>query len=153
LFVLVRCNSRCVTRGREEKMRTSVSKNESRTTGDQGIVYLAVCQNPGCGFNFDLRITPENAKLSQRFDAMSALQRHVTNSNPRAHQRKALRRQAIVPPDGGWASAARQRQCVRHRVHSAHPCDGYPRSPSRRALAVGKRTRRAADRLDPARMP
>jgi hypothetical protein len=30
---------------------------------DQGIVYRTVCQNPGCGFKFDLRITPENASL------------------------------------------------------------------------------------------
>ena len=44
-------------------MQTSVSRNESRTTGNQGIVYRTVCQNPGCGFKFDLRVTPENASL------------------------------------------------------------------------------------------
>lgn len=44
-------------------MQTSVSRNESRTTGNRGIVYRTVCQNPGCGFMFDLRITPENASL------------------------------------------------------------------------------------------
>jgi hypothetical protein len=26
-------------------------------------VYRTVCQNPGCGFKFDLRITPDNASL------------------------------------------------------------------------------------------
>ena len=44
-------------------MQTSVSRNESRTTGNDGIVYRTVCQNPGCGFKFDLRITPQNASL------------------------------------------------------------------------------------------
>ena len=44
-------------------MQTSVNRNESRTTGNQGIVYRTVCQNRGCGFKFDLRITPDNASL------------------------------------------------------------------------------------------
>ena len=44
-------------------MQTAGSRHESRTTGNQGIVYRTVCQNPGCGFKFDLRITPENASL------------------------------------------------------------------------------------------
>ena len=44
-------------------MQTSVSRNAFRTTGNQGIVYRTVCQNPGCGFKYDLRITPENASL------------------------------------------------------------------------------------------
>jgi hypothetical protein len=44
-------------------MQTSVSRNESRTTRDHGIVYLTVCQNPGCGFKFDLKITPANASF------------------------------------------------------------------------------------------
>jgi hypothetical protein len=44
-------------------MQTSVGRNESRTTGNQGIVYRTVCQNPGCGYKFDVRITPENASL------------------------------------------------------------------------------------------
>jgi hypothetical protein len=44
-------------------MQTSVSRNESKTTGNKGIVYRTVCQNPGCGFKFDLSITPQNASL------------------------------------------------------------------------------------------
>jgi|ERR1700719_2119097 len=44
-------------------MQTSVSRNESRTTGNEGIIYRTVCHNPGCGFKFDLRITPQNASL------------------------------------------------------------------------------------------
>ena len=44
-------------------MQTAVSRHETRTTGNQGIVYLTVCQNPGCGSKFDLRITLKNASL------------------------------------------------------------------------------------------
>jgi hypothetical protein len=35
--------------------------NKGRTEG--GIVYRTVCQNPGCGHSFELRITPVNAGL------------------------------------------------------------------------------------------
>ena len=44
-------------------MQTGVSRHESRTTRSHGIVYRTVCRNPGCGFEFNLRITPENASL------------------------------------------------------------------------------------------
>ncbi len=51
--------------GREEdKMQSAANKNESkRSSSSQGVVYRAICQNPGCGFKFDLKITPENAGL------------------------------------------------------------------------------------------
>ena len=44
-------------------MQTLVSTNKPRTTVGQGIVYRTVCQNRGCGFKFDLKITPENTRL------------------------------------------------------------------------------------------
>jgi hypothetical protein len=44
-------------------MQTAVSRHESRTTGSHGIVYRTECRNPGCGFKFDLKVTPENASL------------------------------------------------------------------------------------------
>ena len=45
-------------------MRTQINVNSTRKTKPQGgIVYRTVCQNPGCGHTFDLRITPENANL------------------------------------------------------------------------------------------
>jgi hypothetical protein len=44
-------------------MQSAATRNETRTTTNQGIVYRTLCQNPGCGFSFDLRITPENASL------------------------------------------------------------------------------------------
>src|SRR5260370_40158849 len=50
--------------GSRIKMQSVASKNESkRTTTSQGVVYRINCQNPGCGFKFDLKITPENAGL------------------------------------------------------------------------------------------
>ena len=57
-------------------MQTAVSRNESRITGNQGIVYRTVCQNPGCGFKFDLRITPENASLLSSPTACPHCKRH-----------------------------------------------------------------------------
>ena len=44
-------------------MQTAVSRHVSGTTHRHEIVYRTVCRNPGCGFEFDLRITPENASL------------------------------------------------------------------------------------------
>ena len=45
-------------------MQSAARKQESkRATGNQGVVYRTICQNPGCGFKFDLKITPENAGL------------------------------------------------------------------------------------------
>ena len=57
-------------------MQTSVSRNESRTTGNDGIIYRTVCQNPGCGFKFDLRITPQNASLLSGSMACPHCKRH-----------------------------------------------------------------------------
>ena len=57
-------------------MQTAVSKHESRTTSSQGIVYRTICQNPGCGFKFDLKITPENASLLSGSMACPHCRRH-----------------------------------------------------------------------------
>ena len=57
-------------------MQTSVSRNESRTTGNEGIIYRTVCQNPGCGFKFDLKITPQNASLLSGSMACPHCKRH-----------------------------------------------------------------------------
>jgi hypothetical protein len=46
-----------------EKMQILVSTKKTRTTASPGIVYRTVCQNRGCGFKFDLKITPENTRL------------------------------------------------------------------------------------------
>ena len=43
---------------------------------DGGIVYRTVCQNPGCGHSFDLRITPANASLLSGTIACPRCHRH-----------------------------------------------------------------------------
>ena len=43
-------------------MQTAMS-TETKSAERPGIVYRTVCQNPGCGASFDLRITPQNASL------------------------------------------------------------------------------------------
>ena len=57
-------------------MQTAVSRHETRTTGNKRIVYRTVCQNPGCGFKFDLRITPDNASLLSGPTACPHCKRH-----------------------------------------------------------------------------
>ena len=43
-------------------MQTAMSTG-TKTSERPGITYRTVCQNPGCGAIFDLRIAPENASL------------------------------------------------------------------------------------------
>jgi len=43
-------------------MQTAMSTG-TKTSERPGITYRIVCQNPGCGAIFDLRIAPENASL------------------------------------------------------------------------------------------
>src|SRR5260370_38951596 len=64
--------------GSRIKMQSVASKNESkRTTTSQGVVYRINCQNPGCGFKFDLKITPENAGLLSGPIAYPHCKRHA----------------------------------------------------------------------------
>ena len=61
----------------EEKMQSAANKHESKRTGSsQGVVYRTICQNPGCGFKFDLKITPENAGLLSAPIACQHCKRH-----------------------------------------------------------------------------
>jgi hypothetical protein len=64
--------------GREEgNMQSAANKHESkRTSSSQGVVYRTICQNPGCGFKFDLKITPENAGLLSAPIACQHCKRH-----------------------------------------------------------------------------
>jgi len=71
-------------------VQTAVSRHESRTTGNYGIVYRTICRNPGCGFKFDLRVTPENASLLSRSMACPHCKRHGGNSNPRGASVKSF---------------------------------------------------------------
>jgi len=44
-------------------MGSTATRQEIRTDDAPGVIYRTVCQNPGCGFRFDLKITPKNAGL------------------------------------------------------------------------------------------
>jgi hypothetical protein len=57
-------------------MQSAANRQESRTTGNQGIIYRTICQNPGCGFKFDLKITPQNASLLSGSMACPHCKRH-----------------------------------------------------------------------------
>ena len=56
-------------------MQTAMS-TETKTAERPGIVYRTVCQNPGCGATFDLRITPQNASLLSGTMACPRCRRH-----------------------------------------------------------------------------
>jgi hypothetical protein len=43
-------------------MQATSGKVAANANG-KGVVYRTVCQNPGCGFTFDLRITPETVGM------------------------------------------------------------------------------------------
>jgi hypothetical protein len=60
------------------------------TTGNQGIVYRIVCRNPGCGFTFDLRITPENASLLGDSITCPHCKRHGGQLNSRGRIKEQL---------------------------------------------------------------
>jgi len=43
-------------------MQATATRHEP-SARSKGVVYRTSCQNPGCGFKFDLEITAENASL------------------------------------------------------------------------------------------
>jgi len=57
-------------------MQATPIRHESKASGRPGVVYRTVCQNPGCGYRFDLRITPENAGLLSGSIACPHCKRH-----------------------------------------------------------------------------
>jgi hypothetical protein len=48
---------------------TDLTGSRARSTKASGVVFSAICQNPGCGSEFDLTITPANAECLSRFIA------------------------------------------------------------------------------------
>lgn len=58
-------------------MQTDTVSHESRKNKSEGgVVYRTMCQNPGCGHAFDLRVTPENASLLSGTMACPRCRRH-----------------------------------------------------------------------------
>jgi hypothetical protein len=60
----------------QTELNRTVLNRESQTSETPGVVYRIVCQNPGCGATFDLRITPENASLLSGTIACPRCRRH-----------------------------------------------------------------------------
>ena len=51
----------------------TVMSTETKTAERPGIMYRTVCQNPGCGATFDLRITPREREPAERHDGVPAM--------------------------------------------------------------------------------
>jgi ssDNA-binding Zn-finger/Zn-ribbon topoisomerase 1 len=56
-------------------MQSVATKSRSQTVSN-GVVYRITCQNPGCGYTFDLKITAENAGLLGGTIACPRCKRH-----------------------------------------------------------------------------
>lgn len=54
----------------------------ANTDRTPGIVYRTVCQNPGCGHSFDLRITPKDTSLLSGTMACPRCRRHGGTLKP-----------------------------------------------------------------------
>jgi hypothetical protein len=57
-------------------VNTLTQQCDSRSNSAQGVVYRASCQNPGCGFEFDLKITPANSGCLSGFIGCPYCRRH-----------------------------------------------------------------------------
>lgn len=57
-------------------MQTATATRNSKTKMADGVVYRTICQNPGCGHTFELRITPENSSLLSGTLACPRCNRH-----------------------------------------------------------------------------
>jgi len=57
-------------------MQASTVRNEPNSGSGRGVVYRTACQNPGCGFTFDLRITAQNAGMLSGSIACPRCRRH-----------------------------------------------------------------------------
>jgi len=60
----------------------ATSKPEARNSNNKGVVYRTTCHNPGCGFTFDLRITPETVGLLSGPIACPRCRRHGGSLKP-----------------------------------------------------------------------
>src|SRR5271167_1396671 len=83
-----RCSARAASgvtpqEGRHKKMQTTTTtKQETRNGTTKGVVYRTTCHNPGCGFTFDLRITPETVSLLSGPIACPRCRRHGGSLKP-----------------------------------------------------------------------
>ena len=61
---------------------SSMTKQDTRNATAKGVVYRTTCHNPGCGFSFDLRITPETVGLLSGPIACPRCRRHGGSLKP-----------------------------------------------------------------------
>jgi hypothetical protein len=71
-------------------MQATAVKPENLTDDMPGVVYRTVCQNPGCAYTFDLRITPKNAGLLSGTLACPRCKRHGGMLKPSGKLRDKL---------------------------------------------------------------
>jgi len=60
----------------EIRVNTVTQQYDSISDSAQGVVYRASCQNRGCGFEFDLKVTPANSSCLSGFIACPYCHRH-----------------------------------------------------------------------------
>lgn len=68
----------------------TVMSTGTKTSERPGITYRTVCQNPGCGAIFDLRIAPENASLLSGTMACPRCHRRGGMLKPQGRLRRKL---------------------------------------------------------------
>ena len=88
-------------------MRTAFRRLEPEATkSERGIVYRTVCRNPGCGFEFDLRITPDNASLLGGSMACPHCKRHGGQLKSQGRiGAKLFAAKLLFSRERGWADA------------------------------------------------
>ena len=68
--------NRALPEEEEIRVNTATQQYDSRSDSAHGVVYRASCQNRGCGFEFDLKITPANSGCLSGFIACPYCHRH-----------------------------------------------------------------------------
>jgi hypothetical protein len=87
-------------------MQTTMSKQETRPSTGKGVVYKTTCHNPGCGFTFDLRITPETVSMLSGPIACPRCRRHGGSLKPQGRIGDKLFAAKLIFRVTGVASAA-----------------------------------------------
>jgi hypothetical protein len=54
----------------------TATRQDATSTTTRGVIYRTTCQNPGCGFTFDLNITAQNAGMLSGSIACPRCRRH-----------------------------------------------------------------------------
>lgn len=85
---------------------TTTTKQDTRSAAGKGVVYRTTCHNPGCGFSFDLRITPETVGLLSGPIACPRCRRHGGTLKPQGRIGDKLFGAKLIFRSTGVASVA-----------------------------------------------